>query len=59
MPDNAQGFKGTTDKKIESLLKASSSMAGAVVQPAVAAIVVCQFLKEQMKQMINLLWSMV
>ena len=30
-------------------------MAGAVVQPAVAAIGICQFLKEQMKQMINLL----
>ena len=53
--DNAQGFKNPTDKKLESLLKASSSVSGAVVQPAVAAIGICQFLKEQMKQIVNLL----
>lgn len=55
--DNAQVFKDPTDKKLETLLKASFSMAGAVVQPTVATVGFCQFLKEQVEPMLGLLPS--
>ena len=42
-------LKDPTDKKLESLLKSSFSIAGAVTQPAVAAIGVCQSLKDHFK----------
>ena len=48
--DNIHMFKDPVDKRLETLLKASFSTAGAVVQPAVAAIGVCQALKDQAKQ---------
>ena len=46
-------FKDPVDKRLETLLKASFATAGAVVQPAVAAIGVCQALKEQTKQVLR------
>ncbi|PIO32730.1 hypothetical protein AB205_0089760 [Aquarana catesbeiana] len=48
--DNAQMLKDPTDKKLESLLKFTFSLAGAVTQPTVAAIDVCQSLKDQFRQ---------
>ena len=48
--DNVQVFKDPSEKKLESLLKSSFLLAGAVVQPAVAAVGMCQVLKEQVKQ---------
>ena len=51
--ENIQMFKDPVDKRLETLLKASFATAGAVVQPAVAAIGVCQALKVQTKQMLK------
>ena len=51
--DNIHMFKDPVDKRLETLLKASFATAGAVVQPAVAAIGVCQALKEQTKQVLR------
>lgn len=42
--DNVQVFKVPADKKLESLLRASFSVAGAVAQPAITAIGICQSL---------------
>lgn len=49
---NVLVFKDPADKKLESLLKASFSIAGSATQPA-AAIEVCQSLKDQFKQVIK------
>ncbi|PIO36457.1 hypothetical protein AB205_0015730 [Aquarana catesbeiana] len=43
------------DKKMESLLKDVFSLAGLVAQPAVAAIGVCQYLRDHVKQVIKVL----
>lgn len=48
--DNVQVFKNLADKKLESLLKASFSMAGSAVQPAVAAIGICQSFKRSAQE---------
>ena len=51
--ENIQMFKEPVDKRFETLLKASFATAGAVIQPAVAAIGVCQALTDQTKQMLK------
>lgn len=43
-------FKDPVDKKLESLLKASFAIAGSAAQPAVAAVGICQSLKDQVKR---------
>ncbi|XP_073471433.1 uncharacterized protein [Aquarana catesbeiana] len=48
--DKAQGLKDPVDKKLESLLKASFSLASSAIQPAVAAIGICQSIKDQVRQ---------
>ncbi|PIO32759.1 hypothetical protein AB205_0009020, partial [Aquarana catesbeiana] len=48
--DNAQGLKDPVDKKLESLLKVSFSLASKAIQPAVAAIGICQSIKDQVKR---------
>ncbi|XP_077349950.1 glucosylceramide transporter ABCA12-like [Lithobates pipiens] len=51
--DNAQGLKDPTNKKLEILLKSTFSMTGAVVHPTVAAVGMCQFLKESTTNFTN------
>ncbi|XP_073491277.1 olfactory receptor 1-like [Aquarana catesbeiana] len=51
--DNIKVFRDPADKKLESLLKASFAVYGAVVQPAVAAISICQSLRDEIKQVIK------
>ncbi|PIO36992.1 hypothetical protein AB205_0020720 [Aquarana catesbeiana] len=53
--DNAQMLRDPVDKKMESLLKDVFSLAGSVAQPAVAAIGVCQYLRDHIKQVIKVL----
>lgn len=43
--DNVQVFKDLTYKRLETLLKAYFALASSALQPAVAAINVCQSLK--------------
>lgn len=53
--DNAQMLRDPVDKRMESLLKDVFSLAGSVAQPAVAAIGVCQYLRDHVKQVIKVL----
>ena len=53
--ENVQVFKDPVDRRLEALLKNSFTSAGAVVQPAVAAIGVAQALSDQFKQMLELI----
>ena len=53
--ENIQVFKEPVDKRLETLLKASFTTAGAVIQPAVAAIGVCQALTDQTRQMLKVI----
>ena len=53
--ENVQVFKDPVDKRLETLLKASFTSAGAIVQPAVAAIGITQALSDKTKQMLKLI----
>lgn len=53
--DSAQMLKDPTDKKLEFLFKNNISLAGSVVQPALAAIGVCQSLKDQFKEVLKII----
>ena len=47
--DNVLVFKDPTDKRLETLLKTSFASARGITQPAIAAIGICQALKDQFK----------